>query len=116
MNIIYPDPEGGWGGSVWLVFASGLLQANIWSTFPAGVEPPLLAACSSHGSVHVFRLAAEDRAGSGGMAGSVGAVAVAASNMLSSLVKINTALMVSACTGMRMHAGTRPLAARVPSW
>ncbi|KAG1658038.1 hypothetical protein FOA52_014350 [Chlamydomonas sp. UWO 241] len=61
---------------------------------PAGIEPPLLAACSSHGSVHVFRLSVDARGGGRGLSGGVGAAAAAASGLLSSFVKVNVADMV----------------------
>jgi hypothetical protein len=64
---------------------------------PPGIEPPLLAECSSHGSVHVFRLAADESSRGGGrglISGGVGAAAAAASGLLSSFVKVNVADMV----------------------
>lgn len=65
---------------------------------PAGVEPPLLAASSSHGSVHLFRLASHHHQSGGEGGGPGSSMAAAATSvmagLLSSVVKINIADMV----------------------
>lgn len=73
-------------------------QIHALAFSPAGIQPPLLAACSSHGSVHIFRLQQESHV----PPGQAKATSLA-TGLLSSLVKMNVADMVS--LGRRIGSG-----------
>ncbi|MEW5309428.1 MAG: hypothetical protein WDW38_001317 [Sanguina aurantia] len=78
-------------------FRRGALNATIHSLAfsPAEVEPPLLAVCSSHGSVHIFRLEALDRH-------PAAAAASAAAGILSAVMKYSVADMVNPARSIAM--------------
>lgn len=77
-------------------FRRGMLPATIHSLSftPSGLEPPLLAAVSSHSTVHVWRVSA-DAPGCGGPAEAngglaEGGVAAAASGLLTTIIRVPT--------------------------